>query len=654
MNSQPNTGKRLILCDCSGTQEINPDAISAATGVTCSTVYSGLCTHQIADAEGHIADGNTVFGCAQEHDLFAEIAHDVGVPAHEGVDLRDRAGWTTDQNSTSPKMAALVAEALLPRTHPKLRDIVSEGTCLIIGSGETATNAAEQLCETLSVTLLSDDADPPISRKYNVIRGKLRVATGSLGQFNLSFDALQQADPSGRGANLFLPPQDGATSTCDILLDLTGGTPLFSAHEKRDGYFRADPKHAPSVASAVFDAAQCVGTFEKPLYVKLDPNLCAHSRAQQTACTNCLDVCPTGAITPAGDHVEVDPLICAGCGACSALCPSGAMTYDAPPVDDVFRRLETLSRAFRSAGGSNPLLLVHDSDHGTEMIQLAARDGRGLPADVIPFAVDALAAFGHAEMLAALGAGFAGVQILLSPKADRDTITREQALAEALSSRAITLLDTSDPDQMSDTLFTAPRTQSLADPILPIGTRRQVARTAAKALNTGSIIPLAEGAPYGSVTVDTDSCTLCLSCASLCPSGALADNPDKPQLRFQEAACLQCNLCTTVCPENAISLLPQMNLTDAALDQTVLNEEEPFACITCGSLFGVKSTIEMITEKLAGKHAMFGNPDAAKMIQMCDNCRVQAQYHATDSPFAGAPRPAVRTTDDYLSKRRDN
>jgi ferredoxin len=141
---------------------------------------------------------------------------------------------------------------------------------------------------------------------------------------------------------------------------------------------------------------------------------------------------------------------------------------------------------------------------------------------------------------------------------------------------------------------------------------------------------------------------------SLCPSGALAENPDKPQLRFQEDACLQCGLCSNICPEQAITLEPRFNLTDAAFTQVILNEEEPFACIECGSLFGVKSTVERITEKLAGKHAMFSNPKAARMIQMCDNCRIQAQYHSDDNPFAAGERPKVRTSDDYFSKRKDH
>ncbi|MGR3502517.1 4Fe-4S binding protein, partial [Pseudaestuariivita sp.] len=464
----------------------------------------------------------------------------------------------------------------------------------------------------------------------------------------------QQIVPGGRGGFTLTAPQDGAASGCDILIDLTGGQPLFPAHEKREGYLRADPAHPPAVAAAILAASHLTGTFEQPLYVKTEAILCAHSRAEQTGCTRCLDLCPTGAITPNGDHVTVDPMICAGCGACSAVCPSGAISYDAPPVDLTMRRVQTLAKAYRDAGGKTARLLVHDA-HGGEMIALSARHGDGLPANVIPLQLDALNAFGHAEALAARAAGFAEVIWLASPKTDRDALEAQVALTRALSGAdAVHVIDTPDPDAMSAALFGSNFAEITHTPVRPMGTRRQITRQAVKALHPeAESLPLPAGAPYGAVLVNKSACTLCLSCVSLCPSGALGDNPDAPELRFQEDACLQCGICRALCPEDAIALEPRLNLTDAALDQTILNAEEPFACIDCGALFGVKSTIDKITEKLTS-HAMFSNPDALKMIQMCDDCRVNAQFHADGSPFAGAARPKVRTTDDYLSKRRDH
>ena len=301
---------------------------------------------------------------------------------------------------------------------------------------------------------------------------------------------------------------------------------------------------------------------------------------------------------------------------------------------------------------------MHDAVFGLEMISLAARFGRGLPAHVIPLEVDALSAFGHAEMVAALACGFEHVDILVTPKSELNVLEDQKELAHALAGvDAVSLLQLTDPDDLSEKLYNLDKATISCSAILPIGSRRQVTRLATRALQPDAdIITLPSGAPYGAVVVDTDACTLCLSCVSLCPSGALGDNSDLPQLRFQEDACLQCGLCSNICPENAITLRAQIDLTDISLDQRVLNEEEPFACIECGSLFGSKSTIAKITEKLAGKHTMFATSEAAKMIQMCENCRVQAQYHSTENPFQNGERPRIRTSDDYdyFSKRKDH
>lgn len=650
--------KRLILCNCAGSQSLDADQLQKATGLDCSRVHSALCTAQRDRAAAEIAPGDAIICCRQEQRVFEELAGEIGVTDPGFTDLRDRAGWSEDDRPKLPKMAALLAEATLDTPPEKAVDVVSEGLCLIIGDSDTALPAARRLKDVLSVTvLLTDDAEPPYERGFDAIRGRLKQVGGALGQFQLRIDALQQVNPAGRGALGWTEARDGGRTDCDIILDLSGNAPLFPAPGKREGYLRADPGSPTDVADAVLTASQLLGTFEKPLYVALEPLICAHSRAEKTGCTKCLDICPTGAISPDGDHVSVDPMICAGCGACAARCPSGAITYDAPPPEALFRRIQTLASAYRRAGGLAPRLLVCDRDHGREMIELAARFGRGLPADVIPLEIDALSGFGHAEMLAALASGFADVTLLLSPKTERDALDLELPLAEAIAGPGrIALLDVGDPDALCDALYDPEDLPApCSEPALPMGSRRQVARLSAKAVRPeAEILPLPEDAPYGAVLVDTDACTLCLSCVSLCPSGALLDNPDMPQLRFQEDACLQCGLCANVCPEDAISYEPRLNLTDAALTQVVLHEEEPYACIECGALFGVKSTVEKITEKLAGKHSMFASEEAARMIQMCDDCRVKAQFHSQDNPFAAGDRPKVRTTEDYFSKRRDH
>ncbi len=572
------------------------------------------------------------------------------------VDIRDRAGWTEDKTAFA-KQAALLAEATLPRRETPSKDVVSEGTCLILGRSDVVLDAAARLADTLAVTSLLSDMPDDLAPdgQFDVAVGQLKRAGGALGGFEIEVDGYRQMQPGGRGAGTFGPAVQGAKSGCDIVLDLRGEGALFPADHKREGYVRADPGDPLAVERAISEAAGLQGVFEKPLYIRFEANLCAHSRAGQPGCDRCLNVCPTGAILPDGDTVVIDPDICAGCGACAAVCPSGAASYDDPEVGVLFSRLRTLASEVRKAGGDAPRVLFHEADWGGEMIRLSARFGRGLPADVIPVEVPSVEGVGHAEMLAALGVGFSAVFLMPSPKSDLAVIQSELAMTKAIQPEAgrLCLLDVAEPDAMEAALYIDAPARPIHAPVLPLGGRREVTRVAATALTRATAaIALPEGAPYGAVALDLDACTLCLACVSLCPVGALGDNPDKPELRFQEAACLQCGICANTCPENAITLVPQLDLAKEALTHRVLKTEEPFECIECGAPFGVKSTVENIVGKLEDKHWMFKGSDNVKLIQMCDNCRVSAQYHQENSPLKGGERPAVRTTEDYLKDRK--
>jgi ferredoxin len=134
------------------------------------------------------------------------------------------------------------------------------------------------------------------------------------------------------------------------------------------------------------------------------------------------------------------------------------------------------------------------------------------------------------------------------------------------------------------------------------------------------------GSPFGSLVINTDTCTLCLSCVSACPASALQDNPERPQLKFIEKNCVQCGLCAVTCPEDAITLQPRLLLTPQRKEARVLNETQPYQCIRCGKPFGTLKAIESMLGKLAG-HAMFQGA-AADRLKMCSDCRVIDIYSA--------------------------
>jgi ferredoxin len=642
--------------------QIDSATAQKATGAAKVIEVTALCEEEIDKAEAAAEDGRTVVACGQMAGLFADIWDtDTNDGSLVCTDIRDRAGWTADDTAFA-KQAALLADTLVAPPATPTKDVVSEGVCLILGGGDVALDVARRLSDRLAVTCLLPEAPDMLAPEtgFDLAIGSLGSASGALGNFKVQVKGYRAQRFGGRGANGFGDPISSATSACDIILDLRGEGPLFPADHKREGYLRADPSDPKTPGNIAAAASQYQGVFEQPLYIRYDPTICAHSRASQSGCDRCLSVCPTGAIVPDGDHVKIDPNICAGCGACAAVCPSGAASYDDPPVTFLFHRLRTLASTYRDAGGSAPRVLFHDG-FGTEMIALSARHGRGLPADVIPVEVSNVESVGHAELVAALAVGFASATVLAGPKTDLTVPQAQLELAKALVARTpeqrLAIVTLTDPDALDDLLYGAQTDPVEVPPILPAGGRREVTRLAATALadgHTDTPLPLPEGAPYGAVVIDTDACTLCLACVSLCPVGALGDNPDKPQVRFQETACLQCGICAATCPETAITLVPQLDLANDAMVHRVLHEEDPFECIECGKPFGVKSTIERIISTLEGKHWMYSGSDNSKLIQMCDDCRINAQYHQKDSPFSAGERPPVRTTDDYLKDKKPN
>jgi len=288
-------------------------------------------------------------------------------------------------------MAALAAAATVPIPDIPYIQLESAGVILVYGRDERAIEAACLLKDHLDVTVLitrPENLTPPRVADFPIVKGTIRAAKGYIGAFQIAVDDYASLVPSSRGALQFGIGRNGATSHCDILLDLSGGAPLFSAADLRDGYVRADPGDPAAVLKGVLRARDLVGSFDKPQYIAFDESLCAHSRSGITGCHRCLDLCPTGAIAPSGDHVVIDAHICAGCGQCAAVCPTGAAGYALPPADVLMRKLRAMLSAYREAGGDRPVLLFHDDDHGGALIDALARHGDGLPANVLPFGLN--------------------------------------------------------------------------------------------------------------------------------------------------------------------------------------------------------------------------------------------------------------------------
>jgi ferredoxin len=672
--SMPDPGS-IVICSCEDTMPLDRKAVARGCRGASVTTARNLCRSEIALARS-IAGGSgpLTIACTQEALLFEEVAAEVGRAAPIiYANVRETAGWSREASAAGPKMAALIAAAAEPMPPVPLIDVESEGVILIYGCDERAIAAADLLKDHLDVTVLirpPADIGAVHHTEFPIVRGRIRAATGHLGAFALTVDDFAQPLPSSRGKLVFGPARDGAQSKCDIVLDLAGTAPLFPAADLRDGYLRADANDPAAVLKAVLHARDLSGTFEKPRYIDFTAELCAHARSRIVGCRRCLDLCPTGAIAPAGNHVLIDAMICAGCGQCAAACPTGAAAYALPAADAFMRKLRTLLLSYREAGGERAVLLLHDNAHGTPLLSALAHCGEGLAANVLPLAVNEVTQVGLEAVAAAFAYGASAVRFLLRARPAHDvsglrgTIALADVILEGLGfgDAAVATIETDDPDALDGALRAVLPVARATPPasFMPVGGKRSVLRGALRELQGVApapvdVIALPERAPFGSLEIDIAGCTLCLACVSACPTGALSDDPERPTLRFAEDACVQCGLCKATCPEKVISLKPQLDFRAATASARVLKQEPPFCCVRCGKPFGVKSTIERVAAKLEGKHWMYTDaPRRLEVVKMCDDCRVAVISEQDFDPYGGPPRTRVRTTEDYLREREES
>ena len=209
------------------------------------------------------------------------------------------------------------------------------------------------------------------------------------------------------------------------------------------------------------------------------------------------------------------------------------------------------------------------------------------------------------------------------PKHDLSGLQRNLAYANTLAGALgfgagrAGVIETDDPDQLALALAQIAPGRVSPPParFRPMGDGRPLLRQTIGELHAAAPAPVAavampERAPFGTIHVDTEGCTLCLACVSACPVQALSDNPERPTLAFQEDLCVQCGLCAATCPEKVITLEPRIDFEAWKGGRRVLKQEEPFHCINCAKPFGVKSTIEKIAAKLENKHWMFSGATA--------------------------------------------
>lgn len=269
-------------------------------------------------------------------------------------------------------------------------------------------------------------------------------------------------------------------------------------------------------------------------------------------CDRCHAVCPRGAVRLEGWRVELDEVLCTGCGLCTGVCPGIALEYPLGGIQEALIRGKGQIRCSQAEGKGEEVLCLGRLTPGL-LAEAGSRFGK------------VILARGDCASCRIGGASVPERLLAMAAEAQRYHPVEVEVLEGELPGEKV-----GRRELFQALLGSAKRTAADLVPELPLPQEPE-----AKGLPPELRLRLlaASRAPevqWPRIRVE-EGCTLCPVCTNVCPTEAVrrVREGEEYVLYLQVAACTGCGACVESCP-------PQVIRLEAAPKEAVGQELELF------------------------------------------------------------------------------
>ncbi|MBI4331939.1 MAG: 4Fe-4S binding protein [Chloroflexi bacterium] len=374
---------------------------------------------------------------------------------------------------------------------------------------------------------------------------------------------------------------------------------------------------------------------KQPRYVVV-PSIRSDLCTGKWGCRLCLSSCPSGSIKGESGTVTVEKAGCDGCGACVPACPWGAIHFPPFTPDIAEERMAHLA-SDKPDGLSPRILLVHCRGSESILNRMGAA-GIRYPASVIPYYLPCLATLSPFLVLRAFQLGAEGVAVLpcqneclhgLELVKMRRALGFVHRLMPHLGlgrERLLRVLDGDLPSVGDQLTKMAEEIQKLGPRPMP-GTRDGHPASPFSPLVLAGLVEksgnsfVIEGndVPFGLVDINSELCTVCRLCTSVCRSGALAFERSGTELglMFRHSQCYACGECVRVCPTRALHVKRALKGSLVGLSLLLLRVGV-VSCPDCGGEVAPAPLMKILHQKLQAPEEVIQGA-----LLLCPACRLK-------------------------------